>query len=71
MVGRGVSSCDTCDGSSSRGQEVGVVGVATLRGGSALPDALCVRVYVIPRRDELRASKIIKTGRSRIAHQFV
>ncbi len=59
LIGRGVNYCAACDGMLYRGKTVAVVG----GGNSAAADALllsrvCKKVYVIHRRDTLRATKI-------------
>ena len=59
LRGRGVSYCGTCDGMLFRGKTVAVVG----GGNSAAADAMylsrvCEKVYLIHRRDTLRATKV-------------
>lgn len=62
LSGMGVSYCATCDGAFFRNKEVAVIG----GGDVAVEDAiflarLCKKVYVIHRRDEFRAAKVLST----------
>lgn len=60
FIGRGVSFCASCDGYFFQGKDVAVIG----GGDSAVSEAIflatiCHKVYVIHRRDSLRAAKAL------------
>jgi len=78
LTGKGVSYCATCDGFFFKGKKVAVVG----GGNTALIEAIflkqigCEEVFVIHRRDQLRAEKVyedeaIKNGVQIVFNSYV
>lgn len=58
LIGRGISYCAVCDGGFYKGKTVAIVGGGETAVGDAIYLArLCEKVYLIHRRDTLRASK--------------
>ena len=61
FIGRGVSTCATCDGPFYRDKEVAIVGA----GDTAVKEAIFLsrlvnKIYVIHRRDKFRAEKVLQ-----------
>ncbi len=72
LVGRGVAYCAACDGMRYKGKRVAVIG----GGNSAVADALnlskiCEAVYLIHRRDSLRASKVYMDPLTKSGVEFI
>ncbi|GAB3013560.1 thioredoxin-disulfide reductase [Spirosoma pulveris] len=70
LNGRGVSACAVCDGFFFRGQDVAIVGA----GDTAAEEAsylanICRKVYMLVRRDEMRASQFMQK-RVKTAHNI-
>ncbi len=60
-LGKGVSACATCDGFFYKDQDVAVIGGGNTAAEAALYLAnICSKVYLVHRRDELRAEKILQ-----------
>lgn len=69
LGGRGLAYCATCDGMFFKGKTVAVIG----GGNSAVEDALylskiCKKVYLIHRRNELRAASVYKPALEKAEH---
>ncbi|MBC7449870.1 MAG: thioredoxin-disulfide reductase [Cytophagales bacterium] len=71
LNGRGVSACAVCDGFFFRGQEVAIVGA----GDTACEEAsylakLCKKVYMLVRKDSIRAASVIMQKRVENTHNI-
>lgn len=67
FTGRGVSYCAVCDGAFYRGKTVAVVGGGdTALGDAILLSKIAAKVYLIHRRDEFRANKLLQKKISEI-----
>ncbi len=62
LLGRGISTCATCDGAFYKGKDIAVVG----SGSSALQESLylakiCHKVYILNRKDAFKGEKILES----------
>ena len=62
LLGRGISTCATCDGAFYKGKDVAVVG----SGSSALQESLylsklCNKIYLLNRKDRFKGEKILES----------
>ncbi|MCC6287727.1 MAG: thioredoxin-disulfide reductase [Chitinophagaceae bacterium] len=61
LNGFGVSACAVCDGFFFKGKDVAIVGAGDTAAEEALYlSKICTTVYMIVRRDEMRASKVMQ-----------
>ena len=73
FAGRGVSYCSTCDGNFFRGKTVAVVGGGNTAVGDAIElSGLCKKVFLVIRRDRLRAMDyLVKRAKERSNVEFL
>ncbi len=62
LLGRGISTCATCDGAFYKGKDIAVVG----SGSSALQESLylskiCHKIYLLNRKDRFKGEKILES----------